>query len=100
VDIDRPQRLVQSLKEAPELELRQNVAQVPTRPIAFVVALLAVLALALTGWYVLSSNSSSTSLPTGKPALTACSGLGPDAQERCEQTIQEQQSKAETTHGH
>jgi hypothetical protein len=82
------------------LELRQNVAQVPTRPIAFVVALLAVLALALTGWYVLSSNPSSISLPTGKPALTACSGLGPDAHERCEQTIAAQQSKSEGTHGH
>jgi hypothetical protein len=82
------------------MDIRQNAAHVPTRPIAFVVAVLALLALALTGWSVLRTNAPSASSPAGKPAVTACSGLGPDAQERCEQTIYAQQSKAESTHGH
>ena len=82
------------------MEIRQNVARVPTRPIAFVIAFLALLALALTGWSVLRTNAPSPSFHTGNPAVTACSGLGPDAQERCEQTIAAQQSQAELTHGH
>jgi Na+-transporting methylmalonyl-CoA/oxaloacetate decarboxylase gamma subunit len=83
------------------LEIRQNAAQLPTRPIAFVVAFLALLALAITGWSVLRTNApSSNASPAGNPAYAACSGLGPDAQERCVVTIQQQQSNAETTHGH
>jgi hypothetical protein len=82
------------------MDIRQNTAHLPARPIAFVIALLALLALALTGWSVLRTNAPSTGTSAGKPAITACGGLGPDAQERCEQTIQAQQSKAETTHGH
>lgn len=82
------------------MEIRQNAANVPTRPIAFVIALLALVALAITGWSVLRTNAVSPGSPFVKPLVTACSGLGPDAQERCEQAIQEQQSRAETTHGH
>lgn len=83
------------------MEIRQNAARVPTRPIAFVIALLALVALAITGWSVLRTNApSSIGSPAGNPVYTACSGLGPDAQERCIQTIQEQQSNAETNHGH
>jgi hypothetical protein len=83
------------------LEIRQNVAQLPTRPIAFVIALLALAALAITGWSVLRTNVVSPETTFGSnPAYAACNGLGPDAQERCIQTIQEQQSYAETNHGH
>ena len=82
------------------MEIRQNAAHVPTRPIAFVIALLALLALAITGWSVLRTNApSSTGAPAANPAYSVCSGLGPDAQERCVQTIQEQQSNAELQHG-
>jgi hypothetical protein len=83
------------------LEIRQNAAHVPTRPIAFVIALLALVALAITGWSVVRTNAPpSTGSPAGNSTYTACSGLGPDAQERCILTIQEQQSNAETNHGH
>jgi len=83
------------------LELRQNVAQLPTRPIAFVIALLALLALAITGWAVLRTNVVPPATPfASNPAYAACSGLGPDAQERCIVTIQQQQSSAENGHGH
>ena len=83
------------------MEIRQNVARVPTRPIVFVIAVLALLALAITGWSVLRTNvPTTTGSPAGSPAYAACSGLGPDARDRCIQTIQEQQSKAEQTHGH
>jgi hypothetical protein len=83
------------------LELRQNVAQLPTRPIAFVIALLALVALAITGWSVLRTNVDSPG-PTfaSNPAYAVCNGLGPDAQERCIVTIQGQQSNAEQDHGH
>jgi hypothetical protein len=83
------------------LEIRQNVARVPTRPIAFVIAFLALVALAITAWSVLRTNVQVTGTPAGNSSTyAACSGLGPDAQERCIVTIQEQQSNAETTHGH
>ena len=83
------------------MEIRQNVAQLPTRPIAFVIAFLALAALAITAWSVLRTNV--VPPPTtfaGNPAYAVCNGLGPDAQERCIVTIQEQQSNAETDHGH
>lgn len=83
------------------MELRQNVAQLPTRPIAFVIALLALLALAITGWSVLRTTVPVTGTPAGNSSTyTACMGLGPDAQERCIVTIQDQQSSAENGHGH
>ena len=83
------------------MEIRQNVARVPTRPIAFVITLLALVALAITGWSVLRTSvvPPATTL-VSNPAYSACNGLGPDAQERCILTIQEQQSKPELTHGH
>jgi hypothetical protein len=83
------------------LEIRQNVAQLPTRPIAFVIVLLALAALAITGWSVLRTNGGAPATTfASNPAYAACNGLGPDAQERCIVTIQEQQSNAESTHGH
>lgn len=81
------------------MEIRQNVQRVPTRPIVFVIAFLSVLALALTSWYVLGSNRPSHG--GGGPMVTT--SQGPDANERNQQILQargEQQSKAETTHGH
>ena len=83
------------------MEIRQNVAQLPARPIAFVIALLALVALALTGWSVLRTTAPSPDTRfAGSPTYAACSGLVPDAQDRCIVTIQEQQSNAEQHHGH
>jgi hypothetical protein len=83
------------------LEIRQNVAQLPTRPIAFVIALLALAALAITAWSVLRTTAPSPNTTfAGSSTYAACNGLGPDAQERCILTLQEQQSSAEQTHGH
>jgi hypothetical protein len=80
------------------MEIRQSVPRVPTRSIILVMAFLAVLALALTSWYVLTSKP-----PYHGGGTISNSSLGPDAQERNQQILQvrdEQQSKAETTHGH
>lgn len=80
------------------MEIRQNVQRVPTRPIVLVIAILSVLAVALTSWYVLTSNPSHYS-----DGMISTTSLGPDAHERNQQILQaraEQQSKAETTHGH
>jgi hypothetical protein len=80
------------------MEIRQSVQRVPTRPIVLVMAFLAVLALALTSWYVLASNP-----PHHGGGTISTTSSGPDAQERNQQILQaraEQQSKAETTHGH
>ena len=83
------------------MEIRQKVARVPTRPIAFVIALLALVALGITGWSVLRTDSTAPSTPfAANPAYAQCNGLGPDAQERCIVTLQERQSKAEQSHGH
>jgi hypothetical protein len=83
------------------LEIRQNVARVPTRPIAFVIALLALAALAITAWSVLRTTAPSPAPPfAGSSTYAVCNGLGPDSQERCIVTIQEQQSNAEINHGH
>jgi hypothetical protein len=62
-------------------------------------AILSVLALALTGWYVLTSSAPDRS--GGGPTISTTSG--PDANERNLQILQargELQSKAEATHGH
>ena len=80
------------------MEIRQSVPRFPTRPILLVMAFLAVLALTLTSWYVLTSNA-----PHQGGGTISTTSLGPDAQERNQQILQargEQQSKAETTHGH
>jgi hypothetical protein len=42
------------------LEIRQNVRTVPSGPIAIIIAALAVLALALTAWFVLGTSARST----------------------------------------
>jgi hypothetical protein len=81
------------------VEIRQGAQSVPTRPIVFLMAVLAVLALALTGWYVLTNSAPHRSV--GGPTVTTT--LGPDANDRNLQILQargELQSKAEATHGH
>lgn len=45
------------------MEIRQNLRTVPSRPIAVVLAALAVLALALTGWYVFATQEHGRSSP-------------------------------------
>lgn len=82
------------------MEIQQNLVRLPTRPIVIVLAVLAVLAVALTAFYVLRSSGPSQNLGTDRPAVTACTGMVPDAQERCERIMAAQQSKAEATHGH
>ena len=82
------------------MEIQQNVVRFPTRPIVLVLALLSVLALALTAVYVLRSSAPSQNPGADRPVVTACTGMVPDAQERCERIMAEQQSKAEATHGH
>jgi hypothetical protein len=85
-------------RRAIDMEIRQNVQRVPTRPIVLVMAILSVLALALTSWYVLTSKP-----PYHGGGTISNSSLGPDAQERNQQILRargELQSKAETTHGH
>jgi hypothetical protein len=80
------------------VEIRQNVASVPSRPIVLVMAFLAVLAMALTAWYVLTSSSR---YHGGSPSVTT--SVAPDSAERNQQIMQargELQSKAEATHGH
>lgn len=82
------------------MEIRQDVVRFPTRPIAFVLAALSVLAVALTVFYVLRSSATSQNLGTDRPIVTACTAMVPDAQERCERIMAAQQSQAEATHGH
>ena len=83
------------------MEIRQNVAQLPTRPIAFVIALLALAALAITAWSVMRTTAPSPNTTfAGSSTYAACNGLGPDAQERCIVTIENQQSNAEKDRGH
>lgn len=43
-----------------KLEIRQSFRTVPSRPIALVMAALAVIALALTAWFVLGANARGT----------------------------------------
>jgi hypothetical protein len=81
------------------VEIRQGAQSVPTRPIVLLMAVLSVLALALTGWYVLTSGAPHRSV--GGPTISTA--LGPDANDRNLQILQARgqlQSKAEATHGH
>jgi hypothetical protein len=81
------------------VEIRQGAQSVPTRPIVLFMAVLSVLALALTGWYVLTSSAPHRSV--GGPTISTT--VGPDAADRNLQLLQargELQSKAEATHGH
>ena len=82
------------------MEIRQNLVRFPTRPIVFVLAVLSVLALALTSFYVLRSNAPSQTLRTDRPIVTACTAMVPDAQERCERIQSEQLLGQEPSHGH
>lgn len=82
------------------MEIRQNVVRVPALPIVLVLATLAVLAVVVTALYTFRSNAPAPKLDADRPVVTACSGLAPDAQERCEQIMAAQLSKAEATHGH
>jgi hypothetical protein len=80
------------------MEIRQSAQSVPTRPIVLVLAFLSVLAMVLTGWYVLTSGPR---YHAGTATVT--STLSPDAADRNQQILQlrgELQSKAEATHGH
>jgi hypothetical protein len=81
------------------VEIRQGAQSVPTRPIVLFMAVLSVLALALTGWYVLTSSAPHRIV--GGPTISTT--VGPDAADRNLQLLQargELQSKAEATHGH
>jgi hypothetical protein len=83
------------------VEIRQNVQRVPTRPIVLVMAILSVLALALTSWYVMTSSTPHRSGGGGGAAVTQ--GMSPDAADRNQQILQargELQSQAEANHGH
>jgi hypothetical protein len=79
------------------VESRQDVVRMPTRPIAFVLVLLSVVALALTGWYLHASSIPARSMGVQTPYNAT--GLGPDALERNEQLAAQRRS-AEETHGH
>jgi hypothetical protein len=59
------------------METRETFRSIPSRPIAFAIAALAVIALALTAWYVLDSRPLGGATParhivvtTGRPALS------------------------------
>ena len=76
------------------MEIRQNLRTVPSRPVVVVIAILAVLALAVTAWYALAAGPR-TGAGSGQ---TVTSGFpGPDAQERNQRLSQ---PEAEANHGH
>jgi hypothetical protein len=76
------------------VELRQDIRRGATGPIVFLMAVLAVFALALTGWYVFASR------PSTYPAAVTSSGFpGPDALDRNQQIQQSHQQDPEATHG-
>jgi hypothetical protein len=86
-------------EEANQVELRQNFRTVPVRPIVFALATIAVVGLILLAWLGLQSGTR----PAASIAPVQTSVSGPDAQERNAQFLQargQQQSAAETTHGH
>lgn len=77
------------------MELRQDVRRVSTRPFVWLMAFLAVLALGLTSWYVVTSG------PSSHPGTVTTSGFpGPDALDRNQQLQQSQDKNPEATHGH
>jgi hypothetical protein len=79
------------------VETRQGVVRMSSRPIAFVLVLLSVVALALTGWYLHASSIPARS--TGVQTPYTATGLGPDALERNEQ-LGARHRAPEETHGH
>ena len=76
------------------MEIRQNLRTVPSRPVVFVIAILAVLALAVTAWSVLASGSRT---PAGSGQTVTSGFPGPDAMERNQRLSP---PEAETSHGH
>lgn len=86
------------------MELAQIERRAPAGPIVVVIAVLALVALALTAWYaVLRTESRPMAAPYRAPAtvFAVCSGLvAPDALDRCEQQVEQKQSAAEAHHGH
>ncbi|HEV2028911.1 MAG TPA: hypothetical protein VGS16_10310 [Candidatus Dormibacteraeota bacterium] len=77
------------------MEIRQNLRSVPSRPVVLVIAILSLLALAVTAWSVLAAGTGShRGTGTGQ---SVTSTLGPDAQER-NQLLRHQME--DTTHGH
>jgi uncharacterized protein HemX len=83
---------------------RQDKRRGSVGPIIFVIAFLAVLAVGLSGWYAMTSGS------TSQPARVITTGFpGPDATERNQQLLLAQENKVikhlqqenpEATHGH
>jgi hypothetical protein len=77
------------------LEIRQNLRSVPSRPVVLVIAILSLVALAVTAWSVLAAGTGSHS-GTGTGQFVT-STQGPDAQER---NLQLRRQMEDTTHGH
>jgi hypothetical protein len=74
---------------------RQDTRRGSVGPIVFVMAFLAVLALGLSGWYAMTSGS------TSHPARVITTGFpGPDASERNQQLQLARDKDPESTHGH
>lgn len=84
------------------MEIRQSVQRVPTRPIALVMAILSLVAVALTTWYALASGPASQHPATERTyaaPLVNYGPLGPDAQTRdLEQRLARERD--DTSHGH
>ena len=84
------------------MDTRISRQRVPTRPLVFVIAILSVVALALTTWYALLGSPKSVSHGSDRSYAAPLSNYGPaapDAQSRdLEQRIA--QIKDDTTHGH
>ena len=77
------------------MERIQTNRRISTGPIVLLMAFLAVLALGLTGWYVMSTSPS----PSRHPAATTTSGFpGPDAADR--NSGLQKQLDPNSTHGH
>lgn len=77
------------------MEIRQNLRSVPSRPVVLVIAILSLLALAVTAWSVLAAGTGSPSGMGSSQSVT--SNLGPDAQERNQQLRRQME---DMTHGH
>jgi len=84
------------------MEIRDNVARVPTRPFVLLIAFLTMLALALSGWYALARNSAAPAQGPDRAyatPVTLYGPVGPDAQERdLNQRIAK--IKEDASHGH
>ena len=74
---------------------RQDTRRGSIGPIVFVVAFLAVLALGLSGWYAMTSGS------TSHPGRVVTTGFpGPDTNDRNTQILLSHEKDPEATHGH